>query len=201
MIVLGTGGIGSNVVRYIDKVKNHRYNLVRLYEMDTVELSNLNRSSLFTVKDIGKNKASVISSNRSNIVDKDTVMVYTHNARVDASLSVLGAIVDCRDTIDPNLLPPNVWLKASYNGGSNMSWHFLPNATVNSIWRSDVNTDSTYEITPSFYVPAAMSGLFIRLFSITRQFTKLDPEKHSRIVRLNIDQKIKQILEEKANGI
>jgi hypothetical protein len=164
--------------------------------MDTVELSNLNRSSLFRVDDIGKPKVYAVNSNREDLPDIENLNIYAYTIRINSTSLLEGLIVDCRDTIDPNLLPPATWIKASYNGGSSMSWHFLPSVTNHAIWRSD-GGDNSYEVTPSFYVPAAMSGLITKMFSTIKQFTNLDPEKHSRIVRFNIDHAIKQILERK----
>jgi hypothetical protein len=154
----------------------------------------MNRSSLFRVTDIGKTKLAAVVG--SSIPGKAGIAILPHSTRVTSTTSLEGLIIDCRDTIDPDLLPDNVWVKASYNGGSAMSWHFLPNVTNHAIWRSNVG-DNSYEITPSFYVPAAMQGLILRMFSMTRQITNLDPSKHSRMVRFNIDDAIKTILKRK----
>lgn len=64
LLMVGAGGIGSEVAHLL--VQKYRGRLV-IVDMDTIELSNLNRQAFFTEKDINKHKAEVLASAVRNL--------------------------------------------------------------------------------------------------------------------------------------
>ena len=56
--VIGCGGLGTSVAQYLSMSGISNFNLV---DFDSVVISNLNRQTLFTEKDIGKKKSKVLS--------------------------------------------------------------------------------------------------------------------------------------------
>jgi hypothetical protein len=194
IVLLGAGGIGSNFIRYASR---ELYKL-HVYENDTIELSNLNRTSLFHISDIGSTKNDGIRKALGKITRWNRGQTYYYSRYVDKTTqfntNTPPLIVDCRDTIDQSLLPPDVWIKASYDGGSRLTWYFHPNEVYKYIWTLN-NNDGTYDITPSFYVPAALSGVLIRMLMSFDQFVKLDISK-AKAVNLDIDTILNSITRE-----
>ena len=202
--VLGAGGIGGNFLRYAglgatccpktpwgdwDRANPNPTRITYyVYEFDTVELSNLNRSSMFTPGDIGKSKNEAIASSLrrlTSIGQAPSIETSFYSTAVNRDTQLHdGIVVDCRDTIDPAMLPVNTWVKCSYDGGSSVSWHFVPDYTTRSVWR--LGGDSAYEVTPSFYVAAAMIAVMTRNFMRYKALTTLR-EENSRVVSMQMD--------------
>ena len=164
--LMGVGGVGSNLVRTI--CRDPRRFAVRIYDMDTVELHNLNRSSMFDMAS-AMNKTRKVSTIRSMAA---TAAPNSENPVVDAtnvetnrdSDFDIGTIIDARDTLDPLKVPKKTWLKLAYDGGSDVSFTWLPVAVVDKIFDLTANRTNTYEVVPSFYVPAAMLGVLALRF-------------------------------------
>lgn len=87
--VLGLGGVGSNVIYNLAAmgVKN-----IRGVDCDVVELSNLNRQIMFDEKDIGKDKASLVSK-RINSFSPATNIEVIHK-RITSSSQIAEIILD-----------------------------------------------------------------------------------------------------------
>ena len=105
--ILGVGGVGSNLVRQIMPLQRNRkvpFN-VSIYDHDTVELHNLNRTSMFSVKDAFAAVNKVIAiRDMCNIVarleiDSHTQAITKGNFQEIDFLRTL--IVDSRDTLPP----------------------------------------------------------------------------------------------------
>jgi hypothetical protein len=57
--------------------------------------------------------------------------------------------------MDVNMMPPGIWLKLAYNGGSEISFTFKPSVVASKVFSLRPGGNS-YEVVPSFYVPAAL---------------------------------------------
>lgn len=166
--LMGVGGVGSNIVRTI--CRQPRRFAVRIFDMDTVELHNLNRSSMFTVRN-AINSSRKVNAIREN-ANKHAVALHADNPVIDASHVTIdrdsefeiGVIIDARDTLDPLKIPQKTWLKLAYDGGSDVSFTWLPLVVVDKVFDLSMNRNNTYEIVPSFYVPAAMLGVLALRF-------------------------------------
>jgi hypothetical protein len=186
--ILGVGGVGSNLVKFIycnQLITN--INELTMYDADSVELHNLNRSTMFSMAAVTSRKHKVnavrdmcycYGSNKMNI--------YTITNEVDNSTTFNSRtlVIDSRDTMSPDKMPDGVWLKLAYDGGSNISFTWLPKLIVDKI--VSLNTNSSYEVTPSFYVPAALLALLAAHFRRFECFTKLKPI-NAGTFQMNID--------------
>jgi molybdopterin-synthase adenylyltransferase len=85
VVILGCGGVGSNTLLQLAAAGVGRITVV---EFDRVELSNLNRSSLFTDGDVGRLKAEVIRDRAWN----PDVSVDVRELRIDSQID-MDAIV------------------------------------------------------------------------------------------------------------
>ena len=166
--LMGVGGVGSNLARTICR-QAHRF-AVRVFDHDEVELHNLNRTSMFTMHDAMnkvkkvhaiRNRAGVLASKRSaeNPVVDATNLMTDRDSEFD-----IGVIIDARDTLDPNKIPKGTWLKLAYDGGSDVSFTWLPVVVADKVFDLNAHRSNTYEVVPSFSVPAALLGVLALRF-------------------------------------
>lgn len=172
--VLGAGGVGSNIVRMACNKASRFY--IRLFDHDRVELHNLNRSSLFSIDNAMRNQTKVgalmeasnwLSGGSGGVrvvecveVDKDTTMMP-------------GVIIDARDTLAVEKMVPNTWIKLAYDGGSNVSFTWRPHVVADKVFDLNAHMSNTYEVVPSFYVPAAMLSLLAMRFMEFLNFAEI----------------------------
>jgi hypothetical protein len=166
--LMGVGGVGSNLARTICR-QAHRF-AVRIFDHDEVELHNLNRTSMFTMHDaMHKIKKVNAIRNRAGVL---AAKVGAENPVVDATNIMtnsesefdIGVIIDARDTLDPNKIPKGTWLKLAYDGGSDVSFTWLPVVVADKVFDLNAHRSNTYEVVPSFYVPAALLGVLALRF-------------------------------------
>jgi tRNA A37 threonylcarbamoyladenosine dehydratase len=117
--LLGVGGVGSNIARICYR-EQHRFAL-SIFDHDEVELHNLNRTSMFSVKDAlaktRKVQAIHNATSHSDMIRAKSATEVTKTSEFD-----IGIIIDARDTLDPSKIPEKTWLKLAYDGGSNVSF-------------------------------------------------------------------------------
>ena len=159
--LLGVGGVGSNVVRVCLK-EQHRFAL-SIFDHDEVELHNLNRTSMFSVKDAlaktRKVQAIHNATNHLEMIRGKSATEITKTSEFD-----IGIIIDARDTLAPSMIPAKTWLKLAYDGGSNVSFTWLPAVVADKVFDLSAGRSNTYEVVPSFYVPAALLGVLALRF-------------------------------------
>jgi hypothetical protein len=196
--ILGVGGVGSNLVRQIMPLQRNRkvpFN-VSIYDHDTVELHNLNRTSMFSVKDAfaGVTKVNAIKDMCSTVARLEIARymqaITKENFREIDFLRTL--IVDSRDTMAPNKIIPGTWLKLAYDGGSDIGFTWLPHVIADKIFDLSANVSNTYAVTPSFYVPAAILSAMTLRFMQFYNFLDIT-ELRAGTFQCNIDSIINEV--------
>ena len=167
--LMGVGGVGSNLVRTI--CRDARKFAVRIFDHDVVELHNLNRTSMFGLNEAmtGQTKKVASIRDRANwlAVQAGAVnpIVSAQSLETDRNSEFdIGLIIDARDTLDPLKVPQKTWLKLAYDGGSDVSFTWLPVVVADKVFDLTARRTNTYEVVPSFYVPAALLGVLALRF-------------------------------------
>jgi hypothetical protein len=179
--LLGAGGVGSNVLRFAARTRtyNSMYErmMFRVYDHDTVELHNLNRTQLFRLDAVGRTEkvnaireALATITNGGNDATRALADASTERVGPETKLTT-GTIIDARDTIDPSCMIPGTWLKLAYDGGSAMSFTFRPDIVAKKV--VVLQGGNSYAVTPSFYVPAAILALMAIRFLEFRNFADI----------------------------
>jgi hypothetical protein len=166
--LMGVGGVGSNLVRTI--CRDAARFAVRIYDHDEVELHNLNRTSMFKLSDAVAQKKKVYAirdraeeMGRGNYFSNPIISAQVMQTDRDSEFDQ-GVIIDARDTLDPLKVPPKTWLKLAYDGGSDVSFTWLPVVVADKVFDMNAGRSNTYEVVPSFYVPAALLGVLALRF-------------------------------------
>ena len=164
--LMGVGGVGSNLVRTI--CRDAARFAVRIYDHDEVELHNLNRTSMFKLSDaiVRKKKVYAIRERANELTGGyGNPIISAQNLQTDRESEFdQGIIIDARDTLDPLKVPPKTWLKLAYDGGSDVSFTWLPVVVADKVFDMNAGRSNTYEVVPSFYVPASLLGVLALRF-------------------------------------
>ena len=97
VLVIGCGGLGTSAISYLAMAGIGKIGIV---DFDKVSLSNLNRQSLFTEKDIGRLKVDVVEE-KVKLINSD-INLIKKNTRITASnlpnlLKNFKIVLDCTD--------------------------------------------------------------------------------------------------------
>lgn len=93
ILVIGAGGLGCELLKDLSLMGIKH---IEVIDMDTIELSNLNRQFLFRTKDIGKSKAEVAAAFIKNVVpDCEIVAHFKKIQDFDASFYQKFNIIVC----------------------------------------------------------------------------------------------------------
>ena len=208
--LLGVGGVGCNVLRHATCRDGWRRYMFRIYDPDTVELHNLNRTSMFEINMVGKRKVDAVFSRLVFTCPHggaEAVSAFLRdrgNSAVDGETDLkVGTIIDARDTMDPAKMVAGTWVKLAYNGGSELSFTWRPDLVAAHV--VDLGRTSAYEVVPSFYVPAALLAVltfnFLR-FSNFSQYPasragtwQFDLDEAVRCVSYRWDRQAEQVAE------
>ena len=182
--LLGVGGVGINILETVSHIHSGLAETkFVIYDHDTVEFHNLNRTTAFKLSDLGQEKVRVARNHYS--------CVYGfYNSRVTETFSPQGLIIDARDTLDPSQLLPNTWIKLAYDGGSNISFTWHPKIVASRLLTLD--DGNSYAVVPSFFVPAALLGVLTLRFLEFPVIAKI-PEANAGTIHLDIDQMVHSI--------
>lgn len=102
--IVGCGGLGTSAAQYLSMsgVGN-----ITLIDHDSVALSNLNRQTLFTEKDIGKSKCMVLSRRIKSINESIELCHYQKkitNLNINQYLGKPSIILDCTDNFESRFI-------------------------------------------------------------------------------------------------
>ncbi|MFW6225505.1 MAG: ThiF family adenylyltransferase [bacterium] len=183
-VIIGCGGIGSNIVEILSRKRNLSLALI---DHDTVEISNLNRSS-FLIKDIYSHKVDAlkrkIDNSNTDQCDIVTISEKLNKSTIEPICKLLReticfekiCVFDCRDKdfkdhdMIKSHLPESCIIRAAYNGHSltlTSNWMEYP------IWgRNGYTTSDSSAIT---------SKLVAVLALIFADLTISDPNRYNEI--------------------
>jgi len=91
-------------------------------------------------------------------------------------------IIDCRDTLNSEVILEDTWVKLAYDGGNDLAFHFNPKEYVGKLLNT--GDGGNYDVVPSFYVPANILANTSLFFSI---FRPLKINKKGMEVRMELD--------------
>ena len=174
--ILGVGGVGSNLVReMLDPIK--QVYSAFIYDDDQVELHNLNRTSMFSLDQAMSKSFKVFSiiSNQGNFMRANSIDVEMVASKKSSVKKInrenfteiplnQRILIDARDTMAPSMVIPKTWIKLAYDGGSDISFTFLPDIIADKIFDLTAGRTNSYAVTPSFYVPAAVLSIMTLRF-------------------------------------
>jgi sulfur carrier protein ThiS adenylyltransferase/adenylyltransferase/sulfurtransferase len=102
--IIGCGGLGTSAAQYLSMSGIGKLVLI---DHDSIVLSNLNRQTLFTEKDIGGYKCKVLSEKIKNINSSIAVNYYKEKiseTNIDLYLGNCPIILDCTDNFESRLI-------------------------------------------------------------------------------------------------
>ena len=102
--IIGCGGLGTSAAQYLSMSGIGRLVLI---DHDSIVLSNLNRQTLFTEKDIGASKCKVLSEKVKNINKSITVNYYQkkiNENNIDQYLENCSIVLDSTDNFESRLI-------------------------------------------------------------------------------------------------
>ena len=102
--IVGCGGLGTSAAQYLSMSGIGKLVLI---DHDSIILSNLNRQTLFTEKDIGASKCKVLSEKIKNINESITINYHQkkiNESNVDLYLGNSQIILDCTDNFESRLI-------------------------------------------------------------------------------------------------
>lgn len=95
--VLGAGGLGSPALRLLTSIG---FGLIRIVDRDKVELSNLQRQSLYSTADVGKSKATAAATNLRRLNREVEFEVVREEISRENALSLVDGVDVIVDGLD-----------------------------------------------------------------------------------------------------
>jgi hypothetical protein len=195
--VIGLGGIGSNFV-LIDQLYGKR-NIDKVYDGDDLEVSNLSRTPLYNLTDVGKLKTDALAKKFKNI-QRNPVMVTSENVNELEDLTGGTFTIDCRDKILPESIPNNCIFKLAYDGSEKISIMFNPKIFLNKLM---MNGTGSYDTVPSTVTPPLMLSFisyYFLLISPKHILKKYDFEINMNLTKFLTDESYLADLEAQAEA-
>jgi len=102
--IIGCGGLGTSAAQYLSMSGIGKLVFI---DHDSIVLSNLNRQTLFTEKDIGESKCKVLTKKIRNINKSITVNYYQkkiNENNIDQYVENCSIVLDCTDNFESRLI-------------------------------------------------------------------------------------------------
>ena len=102
--IIGCGGLGTSAAQYLSMSGIGKLVFI---DHDTIVLSNLNRQTLFTEKDIGKSKCEVLTKKIKNINKSITINYHqtkVNENNIDQFIENCSIVLDCTDNFESRLI-------------------------------------------------------------------------------------------------
>jgi molybdopterin/thiamine biosynthesis adenylyltransferase len=136
-LLIGGGGLGSNSANILIRMGIGSIDII---DFDTIDETNLHRTTVFSEKDIGKNKALVLKEKLQSVNTKVRVKAINKKVtsnNIDSFLANTDVILDGTDNIPLRLLINEraitykvPWVYAGVNGTIGMVMAILPKKTA-----------------------------------------------------------------------
>ena len=133
--IVGCGGLGSSAAQYLSMTGVGNLMLI---DNDLVNLSNLNRQTLFYEKDIGKHKVDILKKNLQEINPESKIKICKKKIQknnIDSYLSKYRVILDCTDNFQSRYLINEYCFKKKKILVSAALQNFDLQASVFSSWK------------------------------------------------------------------
>ena len=133
--IVGCGGLGSSAAQYLSMTGIGN---IMLIDNDLINLSNLNRQTLFFEKDIGKFKVDTLKKNLQEINPEATINIskkQVNKKNIDDYLSPYKIILDCTDNFQSRYLINEYCFKTKKILVSAALQNFDLQASVFSSWK------------------------------------------------------------------
>ena len=133
--IIGCGGLGSSAAQYLSMTGIGN---IMLIDNDLINLSNLNRQTLFFEKDIGKFKVDTLKKNLQEINPEATINISkkkVNKKNIDDYLSPYKIILDCTDNFQSRYLINEYCFKTKKILVSASLQNFDLQASVFSSWK------------------------------------------------------------------
>ena len=104
VLIVGLGGIGSTVLQHLAAAG---IGTIGLVDRDNVELSNLQRQTIYTYEDIGKNKVTVASNFIKKLNKNVSTTEYDFFLDSNKSTNIINeydVVLDCTDNVEARKL-------------------------------------------------------------------------------------------------
>lgn len=111
VVIIGAGGLGSNSANLLARTG---VGTITIIDDDTVELSNIHRSALFTEEDIGKSKSIVLEEKLGKVNSEITIKARNTKAvknNIEELVRQADVIIDGTDAMETRLLLNDVAVK------------------------------------------------------------------------------------------
>ena len=115
VLIIGLGGLGSPVLQYLAA---SGIGTIGLADGDKIDLSNLHRQTIFSLKDVGSYKASKAKKFVSAINPEINIISYKKKVdliNVDKIITEYDIIVDCTDNNYRKISINDAWLSVAKN--------------------------------------------------------------------------------------
>ena len=115
--IVGCGGLGSSAAQYLSMTGIGN---IMLIDDDFINLSNLNRQTLFFEKDIGKYKVEILKKNLKEINPEAKIKVSKkkiNKKNIHSYLSAYKIILDCTDNFQSRYIINEYCFKKKKNTG------------------------------------------------------------------------------------
>ena len=102
--IIGCGGLGTSAAQYLSMSGIGKLVFI---DHDSIVLSNLNRQTLFTEKDIGKSKCEVLTKKIKNINKSITINYHqtkVNENNIDQFIENCSIVLDCTDNFESRLI-------------------------------------------------------------------------------------------------
>ncbi len=102
--IIGCGGLGTSVAQYLSMSGISNFSLV---DYDSIVMSNLNRQTLFTEKDIGRKKSEVLSKKIKEINNLAKIAYFDEkvtSSNIHNFIDKKSIVLDCTDNFQSRLL-------------------------------------------------------------------------------------------------
>ena len=102
--IVGCGGLGTSAAQYLSMSGVGHFYLI---DDDTIDLSNLNRQTLFTEKDIGKSKSKTLSEKLKKVNSSAKISFQNKkltSKTISSYLDSYEVILDCTDNFESRIL-------------------------------------------------------------------------------------------------